>query len=105
MSLLGLVGKGMRSGIRRATDLSVKYSKVGRIRFEIVAVKKEIEEQLIELGGRVYESACKMRESSVLLDKEMQKNIERLKELEEELKELKIRLEHVKKIQKMSRSI
>ena len=92
MSILANLSEGFRSGVRRAGDLSIRYSRIGRIRFEIVAIKKEVEELLIEVGGRVYDMAVRGNDISIRADKELQQKIERIKELETELTELKIRL-------------
>jgi hypothetical protein len=70
-----------------------------------VAIKKEVEELLIEVGGRVYDTAVRGTEINVRSDKQLQQKIERIKELEDELTELKIRLKKIDKTEIKTQSI
>ncbi len=88
--------KGLRTGYKTASDKTVQLTRIGRIRVELLAVKKEIEELMLELGGRVYEDALESSGNSVRIDQDMQRNIERIKSLQEELDILQDRLEKVK---------
>src|SRR5210317_312919 len=86
----------LQRGIKSASDLTVEYTKIGRIRMEIMAVKKEIEEKLIELGGRIYDETVRTDAEEITLDTTMKHTIQGLKDLEDDLLILNKKLEQFK---------
>jgi len=56
MTLFEKIKKGLIDGFNAASDITSEYTKIGRIKIDILGVKKEIEEKMLELGGRVYDT-------------------------------------------------
>ncbi len=55
MTLLEKIKKGLIDTYNSASDLTSEYTRLGRLKIEMLGVKKEIEEKMLELGGRSYE--------------------------------------------------
>ena len=86
MSLWEKIKQGLLDGLQAATDMTTEYTRIGRIKIDVLGLEKEIEEKMIELGGRVYHNAVEKNIVTIENDKEIQKLIAQIKELEEELK-------------------
>ncbi len=82
--------------VQRAGNKTVEMTKVGRIKIDVLALKKEIEEKFVELGGRVYHLNIEGDKININSDKKIQQLIEQIKELEVELKNYEIALEEIK---------
>ncbi len=96
MSLWKYIKKSLRDGLQTASEITTEYTKAGRLKIDVVGVKKEIEEKFIELGGRLYHSIVKHKKYDVKDDKQMMQIIEQIKELEEELAVLQEQLKKVR---------
>jgi len=88
--------ENLQRGFKSASDLTLEYTKIGRIRMETMAIKKEIEEKLIELGGRIYDETVRMDSEEIILDTKMKHTIQKLKDLEDDLLILNKKLEQLK---------
>ncbi len=97
MSLLEKLKKGFRTGWQSASDKTSEYTRMGRIKIDMLGIKKEIEEKFIELGGRVYHNATQTQQFNIKKDKMLMQIIEQLKELENELSAYEGNLKEVKK--------
>ena len=96
MSLWDNIKKGFLEGIHSATDKTSEYTKIGRIKIDILGVKKEIEEKLLELGGRLYDQVAEKSNYNIENDKFIMQLIEQIKELEKELKKYGEELKRIK---------
>ena len=96
MKLWSNIKKGLMDGIHTATDKTSEYTKIGRIKIDILGVKKEIEEKLLELGGRLYDQVVEKENYDVQNDKYIMQLIEQIKELENELKKYSEELKRIK---------
>ncbi len=85
MTLWEKLKKGFMEGIQTATDKTSEYTKIGRIKIDVLGLKKEIEEKFIELGGRTYHFVTEEKKYNLKGEKEIAQLIERIKELETEL--------------------
>ena len=96
MTLWTTLKKGLMDGIHTATDKTSEYTKIGRIKIDILGVKKEIEEKLLELGGRLYDLVAEKENYDIKNDKYIIQLIEQVKELENELKKYSDELKRIK---------
>jgi hypothetical protein len=96
MSLWSNIKKGLIDGIHMATDKTSEYTKIGRIKIDILGVKKDIEEKLLELGGRLYDQVVEKENFDIKSDKYIMQLIEQVKELENELKKYSEELKRIK---------
>lgn len=96
MTLWTNIKKGLMDGIHTATDKTSEYTKIGRIKIDILGVKKEIEEKLLELGGRLYDLVAEESKYEIKNNKHIMQLIEQIKELENELKKYSEELKRIK---------
>jgi len=96
MTLWANIKKGFMEGIQSASDKTSEYTRIGRIKIDILGVKKEIEEKLLELGGRLYDQIAEKRNYDIQNDKYILQLIEQIKELEIELKKYNHELNRIK---------
>jgi hypothetical protein len=98
MSLLDKIKRGLVDGFHIASDITSEYTKIGRIKIDLLGLKKEIEEKMLELGGRVYEESKSNKITNIEVNKEIISLIEEIRKLEDELKRCEIKLEEIKKL-------
>ena len=96
MALWGKIKSGISKNMQYAGNKTVEMTKVGRIKIDVLALKKEIEEKLVELGGRVYHISIENKAIDLNSDKKILQIIEQIKELEVELKNYDIALDEIK---------
>lgn len=75
----------LKGGLQSATNKTSEYTKIGRIKIDILGIKKEIEEKMVELGGRLYHLVSREQNYEIAKDKYILQLIEQIKELEAEL--------------------
>lgn len=97
MTLWENIKKSLIEGLQSASDKTSEYTKIGRIKIDILGLKKEIEEKLVELGGRLYHLAAEDNRYDVKDEKEIIHLIEKIKKLEEELEKYDEELKRIKK--------
>ena len=102
MTLLEKIKKGLISGFQTASDITSEYTKIGRIKIDIIGIKKEIEEKMLELGGRVYQNYTDTKSINFQNKEHIIKIINDISLLEEELKKSEIKLEEIKNIDETS---
>jgi len=83
-------------GYNNISDKAEEVTKIGRIKIEIIATKRDIEKLFVELGGRFYNN-FDSKKNELFKDEEILKLIEKVKEKESELDVLKKKIEKVKK--------
>jgi hypothetical protein len=91
----GLI-KGFSRQLKKANRKSAEITKISKIKVEILSVKREIEEKLLELGAKTYEQFKQGKDSELLSELPIRHLTEQLKELEVELKKYKRQLEQIK---------
>jgi len=74
---------------RLAGETSGKISKQSKVKINELGIKKQIEEKLIDLGGLVYDKAIRKNNLNFEQDLIIKHLIEQIKELEQELHQLK----------------
>ena len=86
----------IRDGLELVVDKTEEYGKIGKLKVDIFSIKRNIEKQFTELGGRVYELATGAVKTKVEDDDEAQKIIEQIKVLESQLQDKEAEIEKVK---------
>ncbi len=86
----------IRDGLELVVDKTEEYGKIGKLKVDIFSIKRNIEKQFTELGGRVYELATGAVKAKVEDDDEAQKIIEQIKVLESQLQDKEAEIEKVK---------
>lgn len=80
---------GIRDGIELVVDKTEEYTKIGKIKVEMMGIKRNIEKKFSELGGKTYEILKEGGRKSVGADEEIKQLVAELSELETSLDEKK----------------
>jgi len=102
MILLEKLKKGILSGFHAASDITTEYTKIGRIKIDLLGLKKEIEEKMLELGGRVYENSRHAKVLTYKAEQEIAQVIKDINSLEDDLKKCEDKLEEIRKLDETS---
>jgi hypothetical protein len=90
------IKKGVSDGFKNLSDKTGEMTKIGRLKIEIIAVKRDIEKAFIELGGRVYEKVEDKKDKDILPDQRIGDLIKVIKSLEARLKKLEEKILRVR---------
>lgn len=95
-SLLDDIRNGIRDGIDLFVDKTEEYSKLGKLNIEILGVKRNLEKELANVGGRVYELFKAGSKKTIATDEKVLSLIETVKKMEEKLEAKKAEIANVK---------
>ncbi len=87
---------GFRDGIAFVADKTDEYTKISKLKIDMLSLKRNIEKLFAELGGRTYELLHGETTESVPEDEEVKKLVEQISELEEELDSKKEEIKSIK---------
>ena len=90
------IRKAMSDGFQNLSDKTGEMTQIGRIKIEIIAVKRDIEKAFIELGGRVYHHWGEKNKDDLQSHQRVKKLIKNIAALEKKLNSLQTKIEHVK---------
>ena len=102
-SLFDDITKGIKEGITTVADKTDELTKIGRLKVEIMGVKRNIEKKFTELGGRVYHAITVDKVANVGDDDEVKRLISELDELEKKLSYKNAEIENVKETKETER--
>ena len=102
MILLDKIKKGLIGGFHAASDITSEYTKMGRLKIDVIGVKKVIEEKMLELGGRVYDKVNNEHKLNFKNEETINKIIIEINHLEKELKKYELKLEEIKTMDETS---
>lgn len=98
MTLFDKIKKGLVGGFYAASDITSEYTKIGRIKIDILGIKKEIEEKMLELGGRAYEILSNSADFNLDDTPDIKNVFNEIKNLENELKMCEQELKRIKNL-------
>ncbi len=90
------IAKTIREGVGTVVEKTEELTKIGKIKIDILNIKRNVQKNFSELGGRVYHLIIKEKKTAISADKEATEIIECIKILEKELDDKKSELEKVK---------
>ena len=90
------IAKTLREGVDTVVEKTEELTKIGKIKIDVLNIKRNVQKNFAELGGRVYHLIIKEKNTSISADKEASEIIECIKILEKELDDKKSELEKVK---------
>lgn len=90
--LSNLFKKGV-SVIAKKTD---EYTKIGKIKVDIIGIKRDIDKKFNELGGKTYQLIVEENNPKVATHDEVKTIIDSIKDLNQKLDEKKQELEQVR---------
>jgi hypothetical protein len=96
-SLWDDIAKTIKEGVDTVVEKTEELTKIGKIKVDILNIKRNIEKNFTELGGRVYHVVVEEKKTQVAGDKEVKDIIESIKLLERELQRKKEELDNIRK--------
>ena len=90
------IKKLMSDGYLNLSEKTGEMTQIGRLKIEMIALKRDIEKAFIELGGRVYHGLEEKHEDDILADLRIKKLVKGIKSLELNLKILEKKVEQVR---------
>lgn len=103
-SVLDEILEKIKEGVSVIADRTDEYTKIGKLKVEMVNLKRNIEATFTALGGRVYRFLVEDGKIDATEDKEIQGYVEKIKTLEKELTEKKEKIEAVRQQKKDERT-
>ena len=93
------IRNGLSDGLKNLSDKTGQMTQIGRLKIEIIALKRDIEKAFIELGGRVYHQFEENTEENILSDQRIKKLLKDIKTYETRLKSLELKVQQVREHQ------
>ncbi|MCD6308728.1 MAG: hypothetical protein J7M24_07015 [Candidatus Latescibacteria bacterium] len=95
--LWGKIKKSVVDGVQTAAGKTEEYTRLGKAKLDILAVKRKISKSFTELGGIVYDGVKEKKGADTLKTDEVATLVDTLDALEEELREKEAALEDMTK--------
>lgn len=86
-----------KKGVTVVAQKTDEYTKIGKIKVDIIAIKRDIDKRNTDLGRKVYQIIVDENSSKVATNEEVKAIIEKIKEQNEKLALKKDELETVRK--------
>ncbi|MCI0495042.1 hypothetical protein L0Z72_08530 [candidate division KSB1 bacterium] len=96
MPFLDDLAKLFKKGITVVAKKTDEYTKIGKIKVEIIGIKRDIEKRFSELGGRTFQLIAEENNTKVAANEEVKSIIEAIKQLNEKLGLKKAELDQVR---------
>jgi hypothetical protein len=97
------VKKGLRDGAAMSVEKIEEYTKVGKLKIEELSAKRKIERTFMDLGERTFDLIDSGKDgSSIVADLTIQKAIENVKKLREELIDVEKKIKEITEAHKKS---
>lgn len=96
MGFLDDVAKLFKRGITVVAKKTDEYTKIGKIKVDIIGIKRDIEKKFTELGGRTYQLIAEQSNTKIATNEEIKTIIDTIKELNEKLRLKKDELDQVR---------
>ncbi len=90
----------LRAGIKTVSRKTEELTKIGRIKLEMVSVKRDIEKAFIELGGRIYHNIDQEKKFDTKSDPEIFGLVTKIRGFEDKLEDLENRIKEIQDIEK-----
>ena len=90
--------------MQTVSEKTEELSKIGRLKIQIIAVKRDIEKNFTDLGGRVYEMLNSRSKTGVDKDPEIIGIVAAIKELEKKLEKLEENVEAIQSLKREKKS-
>lgn len=91
------ITRTIREGVDTVVEKTEELTKIGKIKVDIINIKRNIEKNFAEMGGKTYHLIVEEKKNQIAKDKEINELVECIKLLENELEEKKKDLEKVKR--------
>jgi len=95
------IKQNLDAGFKTVSRKTEELTRIGRLKLEIVAVKRDIEKAFIELGGRLYHKIDQDGVYDTKDDQDIRSLVEQIRGFEDRLENLE---KKIKEVQEVSRT-
>ncbi len=95
------VKKNFQQGIQAVQEKTDELTKIGRLKIEVIAVKRDIEKAFVELGGRVYDMLQNKVKESISKNEDVKILVVKIEKFEAKLQELEERIQAIQDMKKV----
>ncbi|MBN2011174.1 hypothetical protein JW960_17645 [candidate division KSB1 bacterium] len=86
-----------KKGVTVVAQKTDEYTKIGKIKVDIIAIKRDIDKRKTELGNQVYQMLAVEKNTKVSTDETVKNIIQTVSDLNAKLEQKKVELEAVRK--------
>lgn len=90
------LANAFKKGIGTLAKKTDEYTKIGKIKVDIIGIRRDIEKRYTELGGRVYQLLSEAKDPKIAANDEVKQLKSSIQDLEEQLKAKKKELDDVR---------
>ncbi|MFQ5823945.1 MAG: hypothetical protein ACE5JB_07815 [bacterium] len=90
------ITKTIKEGVDAVVEKTEELTKIGRIKVDILNIKRKIEKNFTELGGKVYHLIAEKNNTQIADEKAVMDIIEQIKNFEKELQDKNVELAKVR---------
>ena len=90
------IARTIRDGLDTVVEKTEELTKMGKIKVDIINIKRNVDKNFSELGGKVYHLIVEENKTKVTDQKDIQDIIDSVKILEKELEEKNLALKKIK---------
>ena len=91
------VKKSVKEGVSIAAEKTEEYTKIGKIKVEILGINRNIERTYTDLGKKVYALLTASKKTDVASDSKVKETITKISTLKKSLKAKEAEIEAIKK--------
>lgn len=96
MGLFDDLTSAFKKGIGVLARKTDEYTKIGKIKVDIIGIKREIDKKFNELGGKTYQLLVELKDTKIAANEEVQQLITGIQNLNDQLKQKKEELDRVR---------
>lgn len=96
MGFVDDLSNALKKGISTIARKTDEYTKIGKIKVDIIWIKREIDKKFNELGAKTYQLIVEQNNTKVAANEEVQKLLEDVKSLNQQLQDKNDELERVR---------
>lgn len=96
MSFLDDLANLFKKGVSVVAKKTDEYTKIGKIKVDIIGIKRDIDKRFNELGGKTFQLIAEENNTKVAANEEVKTIIEDIKSLNQKLEEKKDELTRVR---------
>jgi len=89
--------KGLEQGIKTISEKTEELTELGKLKLDILSLKRDIEKNFVELGGRVYQLMKENKSENIKQNTEINDLVSKIKVQENSLDESNKKYDKLKK--------
>lgn len=90
------LANAFKKGIGTLAKKTDEYTKIGKIKVDIIGIRRDVEKKYTELGGKVYQLLIEAKDPKIAANDEVKQIKGSIQDLEEQLKAKKKELDDVR---------